>query len=77
MDEIFPYVGCNGTPIRYSYQKIKLLHCKTNQGLRALSYIGSSLWNNLVKSLGISASFNTFKHNVKDYYFRKRNKREQ
>ena len=39
MDERFSHAECNGIPTRYSYQKLKLPHCKTNQGLRALSYI--------------------------------------
>ena len=51
VDETFSYAECNGIPSRYSYQKLKLLHRKTNQGLRALSYIGPSLWNNQGKSL--------------------------
>ena len=49
---------------------------KTNQGLRALSYTGPSLWNNQDKSLKTSASLNSFKHNIKDYYFRKGHKKE-
>ena len=52
-------------------QCIKIPRRKTNQGLRALSYIGPSLWNNLDKSLKTSVSLNAFKHNIKDHYFRK------
>ena len=55
MDEVFSKVEYNGIPTRYSYQKLKLPHRKTNQGLRALSYVGPSLWNNLDKSLKSSA----------------------
>ena len=40
------------------------------------SYIGPSLWNDQDKSLKTSASLNGFKHNIKDYYFRKGNKKE-
>ena len=75
MDEIFYHAECNGIPTRYFYQKLKLLHRKTNQGLRALPYIGPSLWNKQDKSLKISASLNSFKHKIKYYYFRKGNKR--
>ena len=39
MDEVFFKVECNRIPTRYSYQKLKLPHRKTNQGLRALSYV--------------------------------------
>ena len=76
MEEIFSDVECNGILTRYSYQKLKLPHRKTNQGLRALSYISPSLWNNQDKSLKTPASLNAFKHNIKDYYFRKGNKKE-
>ena len=62
MDKIFYSAECNGIPTRYSYQKLKLPHRKTNQGLRALSYIGPSLWNKQDKSLKTSASLNSFKH---------------
>ena len=75
MNEIFSLAGCNGIPTRYSYQKLKLSHRKTNQGLRALSYICPSLWNNQDRSLKTSASLNSIKRNIKDYYFRKGNKK--
>ena len=75
MDEIFSHAERNGIPTRYFYQKLEP-HRKTNHGLRAFSYIGSSLSNNLDKSLKISPSLNAFKHNIKDYYFRKDYKKE-
>ena len=76
MNEVFTHAESNRIPTRCSYQKLKLPHHKTNQGLRALSYIGPSLWNKLDKSLKTSVSLNTFKHNLKDYYFKKGNKKE-
>ena len=51
MDAIFFNAECNGIPTRYSYQKQKRPRRKSKKSLRALSYIGSSLWYNLVKSL--------------------------
>ena len=69
MDEIFSHAECNGIPTRYHYQKLKLRHRKANHGLRALSCIGSSLWNNQDKSLETSAYLNAFKHKIKDYNF--------
>ena len=65
MNEVFSHAESNGIPTRCFYQKLKLPHCKTNQGLRALSYIGPSLWNKLDKSLKTSVSLNAFKHNFK------------
>ena len=72
----FSHAEYTRIPTRYSYQKLKLPHWKTNQGLRALSYVCPSLWNNQDKSFKTSASFTAFKHNIKDYYFRKENKKE-
>ena len=51
MDEIFSHAECKGIPTRYSYQKLKPPHRKTNQGLRTSSYIGPSLWNNQDKNI--------------------------
>ena len=62
MDEIFSHAVCNRIPTHYSYQKLKLPHHKRSQGLRALSYIGPSLWKT-------SAFLNAFEHNIKEYYF--------
>ena len=77
MNEVFSHAESNGIPTRCFYQKLKLPHCKTNQGLRALSYIGPSLWNKLDKSLKISVSLNAFKHNLKDCLSRKVIKRSE
>ena len=76
MNEVFTHAESNGIPTGCSYQKLKLPHRKTNQGLRALLYIGPSLWNKLDKSLKTSVSSNAFKHNLKDHYFKKGNKQE-
>ena len=73
--EVFSQAESNGILTRCSYQKLKLPHRKTNQDLRALSYIGPSLWNKLDKFLKTSVSLNSFKHNLKDYYFKKGNKK--
>ena len=74
MDEIFSHAECIGTPTHYSYQKLKLPHHNKNQGLKALSY-GPLLQNKQDKSLKKSTFLNTFKHNMKDYYFWKGNKK--
>ena len=75
MNEVFSHAESNEIPTRCPYQKLNLPHRKINQGLRALSYIGPSLWNKLDKSLKTSVSLNAFKHNLKDYYFKKGNKK--
>ena len=42
MNEIFSHAECNGIPTRCSFQKFKVPHHKTNQGLRVLSYTDPS-----------------------------------
>ena len=42
MNEVFTHAKSNTIPAHCSYQKLKLPHPKTNQGLRALLYIGPS-----------------------------------
>ena len=76
MNETFSHAECNKAHTHCSYQKLKLPHRKTNQRLKALSCTGSSLWNNLARSLKTSVSLNAFKHNLKDYHFRKGNRKE-
>ena len=76
MNEVFSHAECIGIPTRYSHQKLKLPKRKTNQGLRALSYTGPSLWNNLDNSVKTSVSLNAFKHNLKNHFFRKMNAKE-
>ena len=66
MNEVFSHAEPNGIPTRCSYQKLKSPQRKTNQSLRALSYIGPSLWNKLDQSMKKSVSLNTFKHNLKE-----------
>ena len=38
VNEVFSHAESKGIPTRCSYQKLKMPHCKTNQGLRALLY---------------------------------------
>ena len=68
-NEIYVPLEINGVHTRSSYQKLNIPHRKTNVGQKALSYIGSSLWNNLNKALKISTSLNPFEHNTKQHYF--------
>ena len=75
MNEIFSHASIADLT-HCSYQKLNPPYRKTNQDLRALPYIGSSLWNKIGKSMTISGSLHAFKHNLKDYYFRKSNKKD-
>ena len=68
MDEI--YFPCRVQQNSYTLllSKTKAPHRKTNQSL-----IGPLFWNNQDNFWETSASSNAFKHNIKDYYFRKGN----
>ena len=76
MNEVLSHAEPKGIPTCCSYQKLKLPYRKTNQGLIALLYIGPSLWNKLDKSLKPSVSWNAFKLHLKDYCFKKDNRKE-
>ena len=75
-DEIYVPLETNGVHMRPSYQKLNVPHRKTNVEQKALSYVDSSLWNNLNKTLKTSTSLNTFKHNIKKHYFNELKKKE-
>ena len=68
-DEIYVSLETNGVQTRLSYQKLNVPYRKRNVGQKSLSYVGTSLWNNLNKTLKTSTSSNTFKHNIKQHYF--------
>ena len=67
--ELYFPVETIGVQTRSSYRKLNLPRRKTNMGLKALSYVGPSLWNNLSESLKLSTTINSFKHNIKEHYF--------
>ena len=68
-DEIYVPLETNGVHTRSLYQKLNVPHRKTIVGQKAFSYVGSSLCNNLNKTLKTSTNLNAFKHNVKQHYF--------
>ena len=53
---------------RSNFAKVKVPFQKTNMGQNGLSCIGSSLWNNLPRSLKTTTVLNIFKHNLKKKY---------
>ena len=75
-NEIYVPLETNGVHTRSLYQKLNILHRKTNVGQKALSYVGPSFWNNLNKTLKTSTCLNTFKHNIKKHYFNEMKKKE-
>ena len=75
-DELFFPLETNGIRTRYSYQKLNIPKRTTNIGQKALSYTGPFLWNNLDKNLKTSGSLNSFKHKIKEDYFKELKKKE-
>jgi len=76
-DELFFPLENRIVSTRYSYQKLKLPRRKTNIGLKALSFVGPSIWNNLNNSLKSVTNLNTFKHNIKEHFFKELKKRDR
>ena len=76
LDEIYVILETNGVHTRSWYQKLNVPHRKTNVSQKSFSCVGSSVWNNLNKTLKTSASLNTFKHNIKQQYFNELKKKE-
>ena len=64
-NEVYEYATHCRIESRSNFAKLKVPYRKTNMGQNGLSYIGSSLWNNLPGSLKKATVLNTFKHNLK------------
>ena len=75
-DELFVPSENSNISTRHSFQKLQIPRRNTNIGQRALSYIGPSLWNNLNNSLKSASSLNSFKHSIKEHYFKELKKKE-
>ena len=67
LNEIFDFALHYKIDTRNSFVRLKHPFRKTNTGQKTLSYIGPSLWNNLLEPHK-KTNLNTFKHNVKNFY---------
>ena len=58
---------------------LKLKHPSKSMcfGQNALSYLTPTIWNNLPTCLKLSNSLNSFKHGVKEHFFKKLKNKEQ
>ena len=61
---------------RTSLKQLKLPNQTTNRGLKTLSYIGPRLWNALPISILSVNSVNSFKHKLKENFFKEIQKSE-
>ena len=69
LNEVYEYAPQWRIESRSNFVKFKVPFQKTNMGQSGLSYIGPSLWNNLLKkSLKKPTVLNTFEHNLKKKY---------
>ena len=69
MDEIYFPADQEGMSTRFSYQKLQIPRRKTKMGMESLSYMAPFFWNTLPKPFKLSITLNSFKHNLKDYFF--------
>ena len=67
--EVFNPSEGNCITTRSSYLKLIQPFRRTNLGQRSLSYQGPSIWNKIPDNVKQSCSVNSFKHNLKRYYF--------
>ena len=68
LNEVYEYVPQCIIESRSNFAKLKAPFRKNNMGQNGLSYIGPSLWNNLLGYLKKTTVLNTFKHNLKKKY---------
>ena len=52
---------------RNKFAKIKIPFRKANMGQKAISFVGTSLWNSLPELIIKTDNLNNFKRNVKNY----------
>ena len=67
LNELFGVATESNFQLRNSFPKLKCPFRKTNNGQRALSYIGPTFWNKTPDTLKRSNNLNTFNHNFKKY----------
>ena len=73
--EIFHPVN-QGRATRRSKFKLEFPFRKSNAGQKSLSYLGPKIWNSLPSELKSSNNINTFKHKIKENFFRSLQKEE-
>ena len=77
MSDIYNPAGENVIDTRNSYLKLKQPFRKTNIGQGSLSFIGPSVWNKLPTVIKQCKSVNSFKHEMKSFYFEEIRKKNE
>ena len=71
MNDVFKPTGQPNTTTRASLLKLNQPLRRTNHGQNNISYIAPIIWNNLPNSLKTTDKLNTYKHRVKEHFFRR------
>ena len=75
--DLYKPSGQDQTNARSSVLKLKHPSRSTCSGQNTLSYLTPTIWSNLPTCLKISNSLNSFKHGVKEHFFKKLKNKEQ
>ena len=67
-NEVFDVAIENNFQLRGSFKNFKCPFRKTNTSQIALSYVAPTFWNKTPVTLKRTKNFNTFKHNLKNYF---------
>ena len=59
-----------------STYKIDLPFCKSIYGQKTLSYLGPKIWNSLPAQIKLCKNVNTFKHDIKNLFFKRLQKKD-
>ena len=70
MNDVFKSSGQCNTTTRASLLKLNQPLRRTNHGQNNISYIAPIIWNNLRNSLKTTDNLKTYKHRVKEHFFR-------
>ena len=74
--DLYKPSGQDQTNARSSVLKLKHRSRSTCSGQNTLSYLTPTIWSNLPTCLKISNSLNSFKHGVKEHFFKKLKNKE-
>ena len=70
LNEVFQTAAEIDIQTRGIFLKLKCSFRKTNAGQMALSYSGPTIWSKIPDTLKRTKNLNTFKHNLKERYFK-------
>ena len=77
LHDLYKPSGQDQINTRSSVLKLKHPSRSTCSGQNTLSYLTPTIWSNLPTCLKISNSLNSFKHGVKEHFFKKLKNKEQ